>query len=277
MTWILLALASGVLNALWTAQVKPRVGPGGSLFFTATIRWGVGLLLLPWGLLKAPHLSLHWWIFSAASGVLESLSLFLAVRGYQKDYYSTYALSNTNPLFVVLLAALFLNEPLGPALLGGVALIVGGALVLYYRGHFSVWGLGAALSVSGSKVLSKSVIQESGPWAQASVAFLAGALFLTLLMAADPKGRFPSPRDWARNLWKEKVLVLGSTLTTLCFFAAVAQGPIGPVALLSRVNLPIGFGLSYFGLRERKDWKGRAFGALGILAGIAWVILRPTT
>ncbi|HTA76621.1 MAG TPA: EamA family transporter [bacterium] len=272
MNWIFLALASGVLNALWTSQVKPRVGPGGPLFFSAVIRWGVALLLLPWGILRAPHLSAHWWTITSLSGILESLSLFLAVRGYQKDYYATYSLSNINPLFVVLLAALFLQEPLGPSLLVGMALIIGGVLILYYRGHFSIWGLGAALSVSASKILSKMVIQESGPWAQASVAFLAGALFLTLLTALDKKP--PAAKDWLKKLWKEKVLVVGSTLTTLCFFAAVARGPIGPVTLLSRVNLLVGFGLSYFGLQERKNWKGRAFGALGILAGITWVILK---
>ena len=272
MNWIFFALASGILNALWTSQVKGRVGSGGALFFAALIRWGVALLLLPFAILYARHLSLHWWAMTSLSGILESLSLYMTFRGYQKEYFSTYALSNTSPLFVVLLASVFLQETLGPALIGGIILIVGGALFLYYRGHFSIWGLGAAITVSGSKLLSKAVIQESGPWAQASVAFLAGALFLSLLAAANEK--IPSPSVWFSSLWRQKDLIAVSTATTLFFFAAVAQGPIGSVTLLSRVNLLIGFGLSYFGLQEKKDWQGRAFGALGILAGIIWVILK---
>jgi drug/metabolite transporter (DMT)-like permease len=266
MHWIAFALASGLLNALWTSRIQGRVAGSGPIAFAASIRLGVALVFLPVLVLEARGLSARWWWVSGASGALESLSLVLTVRGFQQDYYSTYALSNINPLFVVLLASAFLGEALTPGLIAGGVLAAAGALLLYYRGHFNVWGLGAALAVAVSKVLSKAVIAEANPLAQAGAAFLAGALVLAVwagLKPASQRGPGLVP-----DLWRNRWLVLGSGATTFCFYEALSQGPVGPVSLLSRGNLIVGFGLSYWTLGERRDWPARALGAALIFAGI---------
>jgi len=80
-----LALASGLLNALWTSQIKGRAAAAGPLAFAAHIRLGVSLCFLPCLVLVLGHASAHWWAYTCASGVLESLSLVLMVRGFQDD------------------------------------------------------------------------------------------------------------------------------------------------------------------------------------------------
>ncbi len=270
MSWIVFALASGVLNALWTSRIKPRVQTGGASAFTAGIRWGVAFLLLPFALKGLRFFPASWWIATSLSGILESLSLLFLTHGIRRDYYATYSISNTSPLFVVLLAFLLLSESLGGFLLFGAVLTVAGALFLYYRGHGSWWGLASALAVSLSKILSKAVINDGNPMTQACVAFACGAAFLTLVSLSERKSG--TTAVIFKGIWTHKILVLLSTLTTVCFYEAVSLGPIGPITILSRVNLIVGFGLSYYGLKERRDWKGRLLGASMILLGIVLVI-----
>src|ERR1700690_4458322 len=101
MFWAWLTLTSGVLNALWSSQIKSRVQKEGALTFTISMRWGVALSLLPFALYAFKPLSLQWWIYSTLSGTLECGSLWALTKGARKDFYSTYALSNITPLFSV--------------------------------------------------------------------------------------------------------------------------------------------------------------------------------
>src|SRR5205814_1539890 len=57
MTWAWLTLTSGVLNALWSSQIKSRVQKEGALTFTVSMRWGVALSLLPFALYAFKPLS----------------------------------------------------------------------------------------------------------------------------------------------------------------------------------------------------------------------------
>jgi bacterial/archaeal transporter family protein len=269
MTWAWLTLTSGVLNALWSSQIKGRVQKEGALTFTLSIRWGVALSLLPFALFVFKPLSLRWWIYSALSGSLECASLWALTRGTRKDFYSTYALNNMTPLFSVLWAAFFLGETISSTLGMGVLLVVIGALWLYYRGHWSWWGLAAALISSLSGLFSKLALPESGYLLHSCFAFLIGAV---LLSVGGLVGNKTNAQAVVRNTWLNRVLVFFSAVSTVAFYAALQMAPLSRVSPLVRINLVVGFFLSYFFLREREGWKARGFGAILILAGLVLVL-----
>ncbi len=186
--WVLYSLGSGIFNALWTSQIKGKVQEDRALSFTASIRWGVVALLSPIALLKWSPVSSQWWACTVFSGILESLSIWALARGAQKDYYSSYALSNLTPIFVFFLGYQFLNEKVDMTLGVGVALVVVGALWLYYRGHWSWWGFSASVIGAFSSLSSKWVIGQADPIQHACVSFLVGAIFCTALsMGSRPE------------------------------------------------------------------------------------------
>lgn len=272
--WALYALGSGVLNALWTARIKAKVQREGTLAFTASIRWGVVLLLAPWALLHWQPVSARWWFFTLASGIFESLSVWTLANGARRDYYSSYALSNITPLFILFAASLFLGETVTPGLGAGVGLVVGGILWLYYRGHWSWWGLASAVIGTFSSLFSKAVIGQADPIAHACLSFLMGAVFCTSVSRWGKDGGGGLKRI-AWNAWTHRYLALGSALATWCFYMALFLAPLNRMSPLVRINIVVGFLLSVFHLKENRDWKGRGFGAILLLLGLVLVLWKP--
>jgi len=269
MTWAWLTIGSGVLNALWSSQIKSRVQKEGALTFALSMRWGVALGLLPFALFTLKAFSLRWWCLSSVGGSLECLSVWAMTRGARKDYYSTYALSNVTPLFTSFWAVLFLNEIIGTALGFGILLVVAGALWLYYRGHWSWWGFSAAFIGSVSGLISKIALPESGFLAFSSLSFLLGALALTLV---GLKQKRTSAEAVSKNIWANRNLIVFSAVSTVIFYAALEMAPLSRVSALVRINLVVGFLLSYFHLGEKHAWKARSFGAVLILIGLCLVL-----
>jgi uncharacterized membrane protein len=270
MTWALLALASGVFNALWTSQIKSKVQMQGAFIFTASLRWGVVLLILPLVAWQWQSVSARWWFFTVLSGVCESLSMWTLARGSRRDYYSSYALSNITPLFTLFMAAYFLGEELTVPLVVGVFLVAGGVLWMYYRGHWSWWGLWAAGIGAFSALFSKMVISEAGPVFHAGVSFAAGAAFCTAISLR--RKPLPALGKITALVWDYRYLAAGSALATFCFYSALYLAPLSRMSPLVRINLVVGFLLSVYHLGEKRDWKGRAFGALLLLLGLLLVL-----
>ena len=269
MTWAWLTLASALLNALWSSQIKSRVQKEGALTFALSMRWGVALGLLPFAFFALKPFSPRWWLLSGVGGSLECLSVWVMTKGIRKDYYSTYALSNTTPLFSAFWAVLFLKETIGPVLGMGVFLVVSGALWLYYRGHWSWWGLTAAFIGSVSGLLSKMALPESGYLVFSSISFMLGALVLTVV---GMNQGHTSVKSVAKNVWVNKGLIVFSAVSTVVFYAALEIAPLSRVSTLVRANLIVGFLLSYFHLGETHGWRARGFGAILLLVGLALVL-----
>jgi len=272
MTWLWLTLGSGLFNGLWTAGIKSKVQTSDAMSFTSALRWGVGLGLLPLAVLTWTPVGPSWWFFTALAGFLECVSLWTMSRGARYEYYATYALSNTSPAFMALTAPLFLGESLSTNLWAGTALVTAGALWMHYRGHWSWWGLGTAVIGSFSAVCSKAVIGQGSAIAHASLSFLLGILLLHLL---QPKNVSLRPARIWRRMGEVKWLILLSGLATFCYFTAIRMAPLTKVSPFVRVNLVVGFLLSYYLLKERRDWRGRLVGALILLSGLALILVHP--
>ena len=269
--WALYALGSGVFNALWTARIKLKVQKEGAMPFTASVRWGVVLLLLPLAVLHWKPVSLQWWLFTLASGIFESLSIWTLTKGARKDYYSSYALSNITPLFLFFAAHFFLGEAITLQLGLGVGLVVAGILWLYYRGHWSWWGFLTAVIGTFCSLFSKKVIGQADPITHACISFTMGALFCTALSL-----RKKTVKELFRimgNVWNHRYLAIGSALATWFFYMAMFLAPLSRMSPLVRINLVVGFLLSYFHLKESQDWKGRGFGAILLLLGLILVLV----
>jgi drug/metabolite transporter (DMT)-like permease len=272
MTWLGLALASGLFNGLWTSGIKSKVQKSDALSFTSALRWGVGLLLLPAALLTWRSVPPAWWLLTAVSGILECVSLWTMARGARHDYYATYALSNTTPAFMAVLAPFLLGESMTTGLWSGTILVSAGALWMHYRGHWSWWGMATALLGAGAGVATKSVIGQGSAIAHASLSFLMGALFLHLLRRGNRAMRASHILTRAVEV---RWLILLSALATLCYFTAVSLAPLTRVSPFVRVNLLVGFVLSHWVLKERRDWQGRAVGAFILLSGLLVILWRP--
>lgn len=268
--WALYALSSGVFNAFWTSQIKSKVRDQGALPFTAGVRWGVVLLLAPFAVWQWGHVSGLWWLLTGLAGLLESLNVWTLSRGARRDYYSTYALSNTTPFFTILLAVPFLHEEVNATLATGVLLVVAGVLWLYYRGHWSWWGLAAAVVGAVGNLFSKMVIAQAGPLQHAFVCFTVGAAGTTLVSVGT--GSRKTLAQVGRNIWTNRLLSFLSFFGTVTFYVALSQAPVSRVSPLFRVNMAVGFLLSVLHLKEKEDWKGRGLGAALLLAGIILVL-----
>ncbi len=272
MSWLALALASGLFNGLWTSGIKSKVQTSDALSFTAALRWGVGLLLLPVVFLTWRPVSPSWWAFTALAGFLECVSLWTMARGARHDYYATYALSNTSPAFMALLAAPLLGETLGVPLWAGTGLVTTGAVWMHYRGHWSWWGLATAVLGAVSGVATKHVIGQGSAIAHASLSFLMGTVALHLLQQRNPAMKFAFV---LKRVAEVRWLILLSALATVCYFTAVQIAPLTLVSPYVRVNLVVGFLLSHYVLRETRDWQGRAVGAVILLAGLVVILWEP--
>lgn len=70
-------------------------------------------------------------------------------------------------------------------------------------------------------------------------------------------------------------LILLSALATICYFSAVRMAPLTQVSPFVRVNLLVGFILSHYLLKERRDWQGRLVGAIILLGGLVVILVKP--
>lgn len=137
--WLILALLSAFFAALTTIFAKLGVRDVSANLATA-IRTVV-ILLLAWGIVLATGeaaglrtLSQRTWLFLILSGVATGLSWLFYFAALQKGPASLVApIDKTSLAMVIVLAALFLNEPLTWQTVVGGSLVVVGAVVVAWR------------------------------------------------------------------------------------------------------------------------------------------------
>jgi transporter family protein len=134
-TWVLFALLSAFFAALTT--IFGKIGVTGVDSNLGTAIRTVVILAIAWGIAfgtgatrQLPAIAGKSWLFLILSGVATGLSWLCYYRALQLGPASSVApVDKLSLVFVVILAALFLNEPITPKTLLGTALIVGGTLV----------------------------------------------------------------------------------------------------------------------------------------------------
>jgi uncharacterized membrane protein len=271
MTWLLMAVAAGFFNALWTALSKPVLARMTSREFTLCFRTLTCLFLLPFALAEWTwSLPPSWWGWVSLAAFCEGLRIWFLSKGVKRDYYSTYAFYNLSPFFTVLVAPLVIPEPQSGLLVAGGVVLAVGSLVFYHLGHWSWPGLaGAVLSTAGVIAAKLALGLHPAPLLLAFWSFGLGAVALAPLEALGGRRlRWDSMRREARHIVP---IAFWSLVASLLFYVALAHADASKVNPLVRANLLFGFLFSYYLLKERGDWRGKAVGGALILVGLALV------
>lgn len=137
--WKYYALLSALFAALTAIFAKVGVKDVNSDLATA-IRTSV-ILLLTWGIVLfggyfrgIKEVSAHTWIFLILSGLATGLSWLFYFKAIQLGEVSKVApIDKLSVVFTIILAFIFLKEPLSPKVIIGGLLITAGSLVLLYK------------------------------------------------------------------------------------------------------------------------------------------------
>ena len=168
-----LVLLSALGHALWNFYLKRSVDKLTFMWWVMVISGAfVTLLWLPfrpgWGAIP-----IKGWACLLGSGLVHAVYLICLTRAYEEgDLSVVYPLVRSAPVFLVLWAVLFLGERFTPLGLAGIAVVMGGVLLLHLRDD-SARGLLAPLRSLGRR--------------PARLALL-GALFLSFGSAIDKVG-----------------------------------------------------------------------------------------
>ncbi len=265
--WIGMVVAAAFFNALWTALSKPCLEDVSPFDFTLQFRFLTALLLLPGFLLffEVPTDPLFW-LATAGMGVLELTRITVFSSEIRKDYYSTYAVYNTSPLFTVFIAPFFLPEDITYLLVLGISAIVGGALVFYGIRRVTIGGLFCAVAASLGGILSKFALTKSNPYFFAFTAFFIGLLIMSV-SGYIKRGYILEKQGMKNHRATIMKLAFYSFLATTLYYLAMAQAPVTRVNPLVRINLLFGFLLSYYYLREKEFWARKLTGGALVLTG----------
>lgn len=269
--WILFSIACALGNALWTSLAKPVVQHIPPLRMMVIFRTVVSLVLLvPFLWDRQVPADPVFWLIVAAVGILHGARWVIVLHGVKWDYFSTYGMYNTAPLFTLLLAPAMLPERFGASVWLGVLAIIGGGVMFYHTSRLSVYGLAGAVMTALINILSKRAIGQVGPLVFLFYMQASSAVVLHLAYALRPARDEPRPRWWP-EIARIAPLTLIATLSGIAFMYALWLDTATRVTAVVRVNLIFGFLLSYLMLREKADWQWKLAGALLILGGMAAV------
>jgi len=162
--WIVLSIAGALTNAFWTSMSKPIVQDVSPLRMQLLHRLMMScVFLVPSILLGDIPASTAFWVPMVTVGILHAARWVVVLHGVKRDYFSTYALYNTTPLFTILLAPTLLPEKFYLTVWAGIVIIIGGGWLFYRTSRVSVHGLIGALIAAGINVLSKYALDMTNP------------------------------------------------------------------------------------------------------------------
>lgn len=271
--WIFFTLIGAGFNALWTSLSKFRLREVPPYLFTIYLRLLAALYLLPFSILSF-YVPLRWtfWLWGLCAAFFEAVGIYVQAVGVKKDFYSTYTLANTSPLFTLFIAFLILPEKINLILvIGAILIVVGGVIFYRLQGKFSVYGLIRAICSAFGGICGKIAISYSSPLFYPPIMFLAAT---ALLLIINPLTREKINKTELKKGLK-LIFFLGgfSAVATMAYYTAIDLAPVTRVNPLIRVNLIFGFIMSYFILKEREDLFWKIFGSIFILLGAVCISL----
>ena len=308
--WIVFTLACAFVQALWMALSKRQLQKLPATRFMLYFRIPVVMALVPafffW---PVPHVDARFWGIVLTAAAVECVRLVSFAKGAKTDYYATYSLKNTAPVFVLVLAPLVLEgERLTAAVLLGAACVVSGGFVFYRAGRLQLAGLISAVAQGTGTVLCKlgflhcvrlggSPIQFIAPMYLASMLMLlvvesvhtgvrdaaervgsAGRRVVPLsgltVAASVPSGLTSAVSGFRAEVWR--ILPI-SALNVAAVFTYVYGLHLSPGAMhftiAFRMSLIFGFILSLVLLKEFDRWPAKLCGAGLILLGAIVITL----
>jgi drug/metabolite transporter (DMT)-like permease len=271
--WIALSTGAAFGNALWTALSKPIVQGIPPLRMVLLLRLiQAGMLLAPFLLIRGLPRSAGFWLLVAAVGVLQAIRWVTIMHGVRHDYFSTYAMYNTAPLFTILFAPTTLPEHFGLSVWLGVLAIIAGGIVFYGTSRLSMYGLVGAVLTAAINILSKHGVNQVHPVVFLFFMSASPAVVLGVVYCFGNRANTPTVR-WSHELRQLVAPACIAVVSGIFFLSALWLDTATRVTAVARVNLIFGFVFSYLMLKEKADWEWKAGGTVLILAGTVAVAL----
>jgi len=240
--------------------------------FLVLLRVPIVAMLLPffiWDLPQSPPPV--FWLILLAGGVSECLRMLAVSHGVQRDYYSTYALLNTSPLFVLLMAPRALGEKLSPWLIAGALCVVAGAVIFYWGGRLRLAALGCGLIQAIVTVLCKAGLNMAEPFYFMFLMCALSTLFLSIIEARRTSVS-ETGAAFVRSIRHTIPLSLLNLIAIITFVWALSMAPATHFAILLRTSMIFGFLLSVLVLREYEGWQRKLCGAAFIVVGATLIV-----
>jgi len=271
--WLIVTIAAAFGNALWTAGSKPVVQDIPPFRMMLLFRVMLtAIFLLPFLLIRGLPGDALFWLVIAAIGLLQAARWVIIMQGVRGDYFSTYGMYNTAPLFTLLIAPTLLPERFGLVVWLGVLAIIAGGFLFYRTSRLSVYGLVGAVLTAFINTLSKHVLGQISPIVLLFLMQSSAALFL-LLGYPFARRRDETPPRWKQEAARIAPLTLISAIAGFCFMYALSLDTATRVTAVVRTNLIFGFLLSYVMLKEKSQWEWKLAGTALILVGTIAVAL----
>jgi drug/metabolite transporter (DMT)-like permease len=265
--WVVLCAAAAFCDALWTALSKSilqQIPPVRMLLLLRLVRCAI--FLIPFLLIRGVPATASFWLLIAAVGALQAGRWVLILHGVKRDYFATYAMYNTAPLFTLLVAPAILPERFGAVVWVGVLAIIAGGILFYHASRVSVYGLAGAVMTAMLNTLSKHIVNQVSPLVYLFLLAASTATFMGIASVFMDRGR-PAGVRWWEELRRVAPLALISGAAGVFFFHALWLDTATRATAVVRTNLIFGFLLSYLVLKERSDWQYKLAGTALILAG----------
>lgn len=243
--WVFLALLASAMTGGATIANKYVFARVSDTAMVQTIFGGLSGVILSMAVscaqgfrvLSGPHI-----LIAMVAGVCFGLSLLLLLSAVRLGNVSRVGpLRFLAPIFVTLLAMLFLSETLRFQVYAGIALILCGAVFMENAklsalrlDKCMIFMLGSCLMLAASQVLSKYLLQYSDPVTILVYVRMGLLLFILPLLAVYWKLAYQAIRP--RPLKNTLLLAIGGALGTMAMLLviyAAAKGPISAVSVLS--------------------------------------------
>lgn len=268
--WVVLVISASFFNALWTSLTTNKDEEMSAVDFTVLFRLYTVIMMTPFAFfyLKWSHFkNLTFLAMALAYALAEGLRTIFIVKGAKEDYYATYAFVNMSPIVPLLVAPLFSNESLTFYVIAGTIVTIMGGLMFYKMGKVTMTGIYVAVIGGVGIIVSKIGVENGNGVSFPFVSFIMSVVVFTLIKYfMRGKNILESSIE---NLKNRKIMLPAffSSIATVTYFTSLNMAPMTKVAPLMRFNLLFGFLLSYFMLKEVKDWKGKIIGGSLVLLG----------
>ncbi|PPD57300.1 EamA family transporter [Dehalogenimonas etheniformans] len=298
--WFILAFSTTIISALVSlldSHFMSRRMPGMRAYILVcsifTLPASIVMLIffpLPAGIGLAPI----WAI--VASAILTSFASVLILQAMKsQDVARVAPMTSTAPVFVAILATIFLGESLGLRQWFGIAAVIGGAIIISFNwdaageGHFHkkpfLMLLSVAVIAAVSSVINKYALDYMSFWTAAGLDFLiASILILAFCLRRDV---LASLRSMVNSRQAINLTVFNQGIATVATVMAFWTIQLGPVALASTVfnakpllifisSAVIGKLAPGFMVSEKlspKGWAMKGIGTAAVVGGLAAVFI----
>jgi len=266
-------------NFIVARGVASQVPPIALAFY----RWSVAsLLLIPFSLRNVAEdwpvikKNIRYFLYVALAGVT-IFNTFIYIAGHYTSAINMALIGTTSsPVFVVLIAAIFLKQKIQPIRIVGVLFCIAGILVLLSKGSWQtllsfrfgigdVWVLAAALSFAIYNILVRYKPQGISALSFLTVTFATGSLILFPFFLYEQT--YTAPIKWTDNLYLVIFYLAAGTSVIAFLLWNIAIARLGSIATALFGNL-----IPVVASIEAILWLGESLLATHIVSGVLVVI-----